>query len=248
MLIDWITVWAQLVNFLVLVWLLHRFLFKPVLKAVEERGQKIRRELENANKQNQEAQKARESLVREQEELANHRNEFFVEAREEAQKEKDSLLQEAQMAYESFRSTLRDRMRNEQETVLLDTREKLEKAIFHIAKKVLTDITHASLEESVADLFIHKLNELSLQERDEILIDIRNFSRSVSIKSAFVPSTNNRLALEKAVQGLFGENVSVFFETHPELVCGFELVTSGHKVSWNISDYISLMRASVCTH
>ena len=51
MLIDWFTVIAQIINFIVLVWLLKRFLFKPVLKAVEERQTKVSQQISEAEDQ-----------------------------------------------------------------------------------------------------------------------------------------------------------------------------------------------------
>ena len=41
MLIDWFTVGAQIVNFLVLVWLLRRYLYRPVLAAIDAREQEL---------------------------------------------------------------------------------------------------------------------------------------------------------------------------------------------------------------
>ena len=37
MLIDWFTVGAQALNFIILVWLLKRFLYKPILDAIDAR-------------------------------------------------------------------------------------------------------------------------------------------------------------------------------------------------------------------
>jgi F-type H+-transporting ATPase subunit b len=37
MLIDWFTVGAQVLNFLILVWLLKRFLYGPILDAIDAR-------------------------------------------------------------------------------------------------------------------------------------------------------------------------------------------------------------------
>ncbi len=39
--IDWITVVAQLLNFLVLVWLLKRFLYRPILDGIDAREVEI---------------------------------------------------------------------------------------------------------------------------------------------------------------------------------------------------------------
>ena len=44
MLIDWFTVVAQVVNFLILVWLLKRFLYKPILDAIDAREKRIAKE------------------------------------------------------------------------------------------------------------------------------------------------------------------------------------------------------------
>jgi F-type H+-transporting ATPase subunit b len=49
MLIDWFTVGAQVVNFLILVWLLKRFLYKPILHAIDERERRIAKELADAD-------------------------------------------------------------------------------------------------------------------------------------------------------------------------------------------------------
>ena len=50
MLIDWFTVGAQAVNFLVLVWLLRRFLYRPILKAIDAREKRIADQLADAAK------------------------------------------------------------------------------------------------------------------------------------------------------------------------------------------------------
>ena len=57
MLIDWFTVGAQAVNFLILVWLMQHFLYKPILHAIAEREKRIATELANADKKKFEAQK-----------------------------------------------------------------------------------------------------------------------------------------------------------------------------------------------
>ena len=49
MLIDWFTVGAQVLNFLILIWLLKRFLYKPILHAIDEREERIATELANAD-------------------------------------------------------------------------------------------------------------------------------------------------------------------------------------------------------
>jgi len=69
MLIDWFTIGAQALNFVILVWLLKRFLFKPILHAIDEREKRIATELANADKEKADAQKESDQF--------RHRNEEF---------------------------------------------------------------------------------------------------------------------------------------------------------------------------
>jgi F0F1-type ATP synthase, subunit b len=62
MLIDWFTVGAQGLNFLILVWLMKRFLYRPILHAIDEREKRIAAELSDAEATKAEAQKSGTNL------------------------------------------------------------------------------------------------------------------------------------------------------------------------------------------
>ena len=49
MLMDWFTIGAQALNFLILVWLMRRFLYKPILHAIDAREQRIAKEIADAD-------------------------------------------------------------------------------------------------------------------------------------------------------------------------------------------------------
>ena len=71
--IDWFTVVAQAINFLILVWLLKRFLYKPILHAIDEREKGIAAQLAEAEAKKAEAQKERDDFQ--------HKNEAFDQER-----------------------------------------------------------------------------------------------------------------------------------------------------------------------
>ena len=75
MLIDWFTVGAQALNFVILVWLMKRFLYKPILGAIDAREIRIARELANAD--------TKEAEARSQVDEFRHRNEKFDQQRDE---------------------------------------------------------------------------------------------------------------------------------------------------------------------
>ena len=98
MLIDWFTVGAQALNFLILVWLMKRFLYKPILHAIDEREKQIATELANADKKKAEAQKESDEFKHKNEEFDQQRAALLSKATDEAKSERQRLLDEARQA------------------------------------------------------------------------------------------------------------------------------------------------------
>ncbi len=95
MLIDWFTVGAQALNFIVLVWLLKRFLYKPILQAVDAREKRIAKELADARAKMAEAEKLRDEFEHKNIEFGSQRATLLGKATDEATSERRRLLEDA---------------------------------------------------------------------------------------------------------------------------------------------------------
>ena len=102
MLIDWFTVGAQVLNFIVLVWLLKRFLYKPILDAIDAREKRIAAELADADAKKAEAQKERDEFQHKNEDFDRQRAALLSKATEEAKAERQRLLEEARQAADAL--------------------------------------------------------------------------------------------------------------------------------------------------
>jgi F-type H+-transporting ATPase subunit b len=113
MLIDWFTVGAQAINFLVLVWLLKRFLYRPILDAIDAREQRIAAELADADAKRAEARQERETFQHKNQEFDQQRTALFAHALDEAKSERQRLLDEARQAADALRAKRQDALRQE---------------------------------------------------------------------------------------------------------------------------------------
>src|SRR5580693_691003 len=104
MLIDWFTVGAQAGNFLILVWLLKRFLYKPVLAAIDEREKRITVELRNADQKKAEALKEQTDFLHKNDEFERQRLALLLEATKSGKTERDRILESARTDAEAVRS------------------------------------------------------------------------------------------------------------------------------------------------
>src|SRR5665811_1185958 len=98
MIIDWFTVGAQALNFLILVWLLKHFLYKPILGAIDAREKRIAAELSDADAKKAEAKQERDEFKRKNDEFDKQRAELLSKATDEAKAERQRLLEEARKA------------------------------------------------------------------------------------------------------------------------------------------------------
>jgi F-type H+-transporting ATPase subunit b len=65
------------------------------------------------------------------------------------------------------------------------------------------------------------------------------------LRSAFDLPAAQRTAIQNALNETFSVDVSIRFETAPELISGIELIANGQKVAWSISDYLAALGKSV---
>src|ERR1019366_3583865 len=108
MLIDWFTVVAQAVNFLILVWLLQRFLYKPVLAAIDARELKIAAQLADGAAKKNEAQAERDDFQVKSEAFEQQRGELLRKATDDANVERQRLFAAARKDSETLSLKLND--------------------------------------------------------------------------------------------------------------------------------------------
>ena len=113
MLIDWFTVLAQVINFLILVWLLKRFLYRPILDAIDAREKRIAQELADADTKKAEALKEREEFQHKNEEFEQQRAALLNKATEEAKAERQRLLDVARQAADALGAKRQESLRRD---------------------------------------------------------------------------------------------------------------------------------------
>lgn len=238
MLIDWFTVFAQVLNFLVLVWLMQRFLYKPILRAIDAREKRVADALAEADRKKAEAQTERDAFLRKNEDFERQRAELMGQMNDEVESERFRLLDEARQAAAALRDKRMEALRSDAQALGQDIRLRAQQEVFAIARKTLEDLAAASLEERMAELLVRRLRALDEKEKGELRRAFTGEGGPVLVRSAFALSEAQRGAIEGAVRDVSASGAAVCFEVAPDLVSGIELLANGRKVAWNISDYL----------
>jgi F-type H+-transporting ATPase subunit b len=246
MLIDWFTVSAQAVNFLVLVWLLKRFLYKPILDAIAAREKRISDQLADANAKKTEAQKEQDDFKQKSDAFDKQKMELLSNAKKEADESREKLLKEAQAEADTLRSKRKEALKNEEHDLNQEIIRRTKQEIFAIAAKALRDLADVSLEERMCAVFIKHLQSLTDEEKHTLASALQVYSPSTLVTSAFALATPQQQAIKAAVREISGtDKDKLQFKIVPELVSGIELSVSGHKLAWSIADYLGTLEKSI---
>ncbi len=245
MLIDWFTIVAQALNFLILVWLMKRFLYKPILRAIDEREKRIATELANADKKKAEAQKESDEFNHKNKEFDDQRAALFSKATEEALAERNRLFDEARKAADHLSAKRLETLRNDAHNLNQAISRRTMKEVFAIARKALTDLATTSLEERLGEVFTRRLREMDGQAKESLAVALKTASEPALVRSAFELPAAQCAAIQNALNETFSAEIHVRFETAPDLISGIELSTNGQKVAWSIADYLASLEKGV---
>lgn len=245
MLIDWFTVIAQVVNFLILVWLLKRFLYRPILNAIDAREKRIALALADADAKKTEAEQERDAFQHKNEAFEQQRAALLSQALAEAKAERLRLLDAARQASDGLRAKRQEALISEQQGLRAALARRAREEVFAIARKVLADLAGATLEARMVDVFLRRLRELDDAAIAGLKSAFKASSSPLLVRTAFVLSPADCAAIETALKETLGREAQVQFETEPDLVSGIEISTDGHKVAWSIADYLASLGKAV---
>lgn len=240
---NWLTVAAQIVNFLILVWLLKKLLYDRIIKAMDAREAKIASRLTDAAEQKKQAEAEAESLRHKQAELDASREELLAKAKADAEAHRAELMRQARAEVEALQARWRESVERQQAAFRQDLRERATKQTFAVARRALADLAGAELEARILDVFLERLAALPPDQWAALAPPPADEEekRVLVVRSVFELPDDRRQRLEELVRSHVADGVELRFETAFDPVCGIELRGEGRKVAWSIDHYLNTL-------
>jgi F-type H+-transporting ATPase subunit b len=223
---SWSTFALQLVNFLVLVWLLKRFLFKPISTIVAERKAQILRAQAEAETARQSAQQAREDFDQRRSELEAQRQTISEQARTELAGERAKMLAAAQAEIDKLKSGMLTQLAEERQKVACEIGDQAVEIAIQLASRLLQQCAAPHLDQLWLDQLLDHLDRLTPAER-AALIDQSGPDRGsllVTTASPLDPDTESKW--RRSLTNHLGQSPPVSFAVDKDLIAGVELKSS----------------------
>ena len=243
--INWFTFGAQIANFLLLVWLLRRFLYGPITAAMSERQQRIADRFDEAREKRETAEAEAKQYREKLEELAATREEKVAEAENAARERRREMIEEARAEVDQLEAQWKAALRREREAFLSDLSDRVSHETIALARRALRDLAHAELEQEVVRVFRERLRALDDDRRQLLREAVRSDDGSVQIHTAFELSDENDRRLTEALQEIVETDVAAEFDREADFGLGIELRAGGHKVAWSLQSYFAEMEEQI---
>jgi F-type H+-transporting ATPase subunit b len=241
MLINWFTVGAQALNFIVLVWLLRRFLYKPVLSAIDAREKRIAGEVADADRQKKENQALHEELQAEKQALDEGRQALIAKAKLEAKSEHERLLNEARREADALLVEQRAAMLNGSAKLCQELAQLAAAESINIARAALKNLAGMDLEQRINEVFMRRLREMDAKTKESMRTALEKPNSEPRVSSSFALSEGEKAAIQAALNETCATDVRLRFDVSSKGISGIDLYAEGQRLSWTLADYLNTL-------
>ncbi|MDR1008996.1 MAG: hypothetical protein LBL52_01950 [Rickettsiales bacterium] len=242
------TALLQLLNFGISLYVLRRWLFRPVMAAMEARKKRIEAEFADAERLKKEAEAVGAALDKERLSFERQRDRLREEEEKRLAAESEETLREFEETLAKRRALADEQMNGEREAFIASAAAQSGRIVLEIAARAVKSLTSQSLEESV----VLRLSEIIASGRMEGMRELEKFfaaERKLEIRASF-PLTAKQKSLLKTTlaKALRTRVLPIRFARSSTLLCGVEIICGDLELRFGIDNYIDMLRENVDKH
>ena len=243
---DLVTFIAQIINLFVLVWLLKRFLYYPILEVIEKRQKEIRDKVQTAEDIRLQSEKERKKWEKEKSDYeAEHQKELSQISQELEEKRKEGLA-EIKSSLQRQRIKMQNDLLSEMSALHTDIGHFIATDFMHLAGVALKELSNCCPLDQALNLFLKKIMSLNKEERKKINIIIQKHNL-IFINSSETLSKKQIQETTQILHKVFNlsNKCKIKFGVIPELILGVEMRTGDISLDWNLKTYLDILNANL---
>jgi len=215
--IDWWTIGLQVINVIILIWLLAHFFWKPVASIIAERNERAKALLQEAQQKLQDAETQQAEIEKIRAGFAKEHETIVAASQKDAERIRSELLAKAQQDAIDLQQSAKVALEKEQRNAEHLWTDRSSRLAVDIARRLLSKFDDKALQAGFLHILVEKIQALP--------DDIRNSVQGETVKAiAASPLTPEQIKRSREQIGkAFGAKVPIEFDVDPDLVAGLEL-------------------------
>ncbi len=235
--LNWTTFILEIVNFLILVWILKRLFYMPIKKAIENRKHTIQQSLDKADKVHKEAVDLQQRYENRLAEWEHEKEEKSIHLQEELEQEKTRQL--AALRKTLDKETEKIKVREQHKITDLINKKEQEANIQSVkfAAKLLEQFACHELEEKIIELFLEHLANMPAKKIQMLKNELAQDEKvTLQIRSAFSLHKPQKDLLNTTLTKLLDKKITLNFIQDSELLAGLRVSIGSMLIHANLHD------------
>ena len=234
--LSWTTFILEIINFLVLVWILKRFFYKPVLAVIARRRAGIEKTMTDARALQAQAEKLQQQYEGRLADWDRERQQARTSLARELETERKRKMEElhAALEQESEKARVADARRQADAIRKMEASALRQSARF--ATRLLEQASGPELQARLVKLLITELSQLAAGQATALRNNFGNTSEVIEVVSAYPLADDQRQQIEQTLASLTTPDTAIRFETDSELLAGVLITIGAWVLAANIRD------------
>lgn len=229
--IDWITVAAQIINFLVLVWLLKKFLYRPILDGIEQREAEIKKRIDDANDAKQQADAAEQAFREAKIQCLAEQESLLDAALAKTHEQRETIIAKAHEQMQHERQHWQASLLQEKAAFLKQLQQSAADDLLQVSQKMVQELADETLENAIARQLVTRLQA----QQHDLQSSTLGYSEG-EIRSSLPLSAESKTLLQTQIKQLL-PNIQLSFSEDNQQALGVSLNIGGVQALWTIDSY-----------
>lgn len=240
--IDWVTVLAQIANFLLLLWLLKRFLYRPILDGIDAREAEITQRMHDAEQAQQDAKIAQRHYIEQRAQLVSEQDTLLEKALQATEEQRDGLLADARAKLLQEQQDWHKHLEHERQAFNQQLQQTGSETLLKLTRKALHDLADASLEDTIVRHIAKQLQAMTGE-----LQQAAGGKQQAQVTTRDALSAATQALLQSEVQQCL-PGVTLSFVTDPQQPPGLMMQVGGAQVAWTTDSYLDELAELLTQH
>jgi F-type H+-transporting ATPase subunit b len=239
--INWSTLLFQILNFGIMVFILSRVFFKPVVRILDQRSEQVTKSMQEAEDREKTAAEAQAEYEKT---LAEAQEQVLVmqqRAQEDLLQTKQQVLAEAREQVQSMRANAEQDLEQARQEAISEHRRELGYLAIELSERLMRQAGGAAFQEATMQEFLGRLDRLEPETYREALQGDEVPTLQVQVVSAQALDSENQAAIETRTKKLLDREIEVRYRIDPSLIAGATMRFGGVVIDGSLSGQLQTL-------
>jgi len=227
----------EIINFFVLLWILKKLLYNPVISVLKKRKEFIDSRIREAEEAERKAEEIRKEYEKLSQELEEKRKQRLAEITKEVEEEKEKLLKRMREELDAERRKFLESLEEERRQVLRELKEEAVKLSLYFSSRILSQMADEHLHRKLLEIALETLKEM----KEEGLSEDLSRQGSILIESAYPLSAEDLKRIGDLIRKTFGVEVDIRTTVRKDLIAGVKLHLASKLIDSSLEGQLQVL-------